>query len=145
MYISYQIWALINTDRYNWNIVESGVKHHQTNKQTTVLTVWYFFSFYYFLYLIVFHGIGELLFIFSFYLNYCLFSCYFLYLIVFHGVGVLVLFFIFDCFSWRWCISVIFFRFNYFSFFVGGLLFYILNQLCNVLISLWVQKLKTIW
>jgi len=22
--------------RYNWNIVESGVKHHQTNKQTTI-------------------------------------------------------------------------------------------------------------
>ena len=23
----------LNTPRYNWNIVESGVKHHQTNKQ----------------------------------------------------------------------------------------------------------------
>jgi hypothetical protein len=25
---------------YNWNIVESGVKHHQTNKQTTSMKSW---------------------------------------------------------------------------------------------------------
>jgi len=25
---------------YNWNIVESGIKHHQTNKQETSYILW---------------------------------------------------------------------------------------------------------
>ena len=27
---------------YNWNIVESGIKHHQTNKQYTCMTEFYY-------------------------------------------------------------------------------------------------------
>jgi hypothetical protein len=27
--------------RYSWNIVESGVKHHQTNKQKHIFNVYY--------------------------------------------------------------------------------------------------------
>ena len=35
-------FTIYRPPRYNWNIVESGVKHHQTNKQTNKQTIYRF-------------------------------------------------------------------------------------------------------
>jgi hypothetical protein len=35
----FDLCEIFNISGYNWNIVESGVKHHQTNKQSTFLIV----------------------------------------------------------------------------------------------------------